>query len=90
MGDLETNGVHEAPQPSLHVVDSRTGKYYEIPIVHNAVHATEFKRIKAPLNKDYYPDQTENGIRIFDPGFSNTAVKESQVTYMSVMISYQA
>lgn len=75
-----TNGVDAVP--SLHVVDSRTGQYYEIPIVHNAIHASEFKRIKAPLNEDYYPDQTENGIRVFDPGFSNTAVKESKITYI--------
>ncbi|RAL03097.1 citrate synthase [Aspergillus ibericus CBS 121593] len=81
-GTNGTNGVHETPAPSLHVVDSRTGQYYEIPIVHNAIHASEFKRIKAPVNQDYYPDQTENGIRVFDPGFSNTAVKESKITYI--------
>ncbi|KAA8649556.1 hypothetical protein EYZ11_006620 [Aspergillus tanneri] len=79
-----TNDVNKI-NPSLHVIDSRTGKYYQIPIVHNAIHASEFKRIRAPLNHEYYADQTDSGIRIFDPGFSNTAVKESKITYIDGM-----
>lgn len=67
---------------SLHVIDNRTGRYYTLPIVHNAINASEFKKITATENIDYYADQTENGIRIYDPGFSNTAVSESKITYM--------
>jgi len=71
------------PQPSsLHVIDTRTGNYYNIPIEHNAVSAHEFKRIKSPVNANYYADQNEHGLRIYDPGFSNTAVSKSSVTYM--------
>lgn len=69
---------------SLHVVDSRTGKYYNIPIAHNAIKASEFKRIKTPENASYYADQNEQGLRLYDPGFSNTVVSESSVTYMYV------
>ncbi|KAF3403138.1 Citrate synthase [Talaromyces pinophilus] len=65
----------------LHVIDERTGQYYQIPIHHNAISANEFKKIKAP-DTEYYADQNENGIRVFDPGFTNTAVVDSKVTYV--------
>lgn len=67
----------------LHVIDERTGQYYQIPIHHNAISANEFKKIKAP-DTEYYADQNENGIRVFDPGFTNTAVVDSKVTYVFV------
>lgn len=67
----------------LHVIDERTGQYYQIPIQHNAISANEFKKIKAP-DTEYYADQNENGIRVFDPGFTNTAVVDSKVTYVFV------
>jgi citrate synthase len=68
------------------VIDERTGQYYQIPINHNAISANEFKKIKAP-DTEYYADQNENGIRVFDPGFTNTAVVESKVTYVLVTLS---
>lgn len=85
--DPETNGItksqiHEELRESLHIVDNRTGAYYNVPITHNSINASEFKRMKAPENRKYYADQCESGIRIFDPGFSNTAVSESKITYM--------
>lgn len=67
----------------LHVIDERTGQYYQIPICHNAISASEFKKIKAP-DTEYYADQNESGIRVLDPGFTNTAVVESKVTYVFV------
>ena len=67
---------------TLHVIDDRTGKYYVLPIIHNAINASEFKQINAPDNTHFYADQTENGIRIYDPGFSNTAVSTSKITYV--------
>ena len=66
----------------LHIIDDRTGNYYSIPVKHNAVNASDFKRIRSPENVEYPPDQNEQGLRIFDPGFSNTTVSESAVTYM--------
>lgn len=87
VGQYESNNVKvgqpdEGARNSLHVIDDRTGRYYQIPIVHNAINAGEFKRIKAPENEHYRADQNEHGIRIYDPGYSNTAVSESKVTYM--------
>ena len=67
---------------TLHVIDDRTGKDYVLPIIHNAINASEFKQIKAPENTLFYADQTENGIRIYDPGFANTAVSTSNITYV--------
>lgn len=67
---------------TLHVIDDRTGKYYVLPIIHNAINASEFKQINAPDDTHSYADQTENGIRIYDPGFSNTAVSTSNITYV--------
>ena len=67
---------------SLSVLDNRTGRAYTIPISHNAVNALSFKEIKSPENEDYYADQNEAGLRVFDQGFSNTAVSESKICYI--------
>ena len=56
---------------SLSITDNRTGKNYEFPISHNAVQAPHFKQITAP--------DADTGLLIFDPGFRNTAVVESEV-----------
>jgi len=67
---------------SLHVIDRRTGLEYDIPIKRNAVQATDFKRIKAMDEKSVASDCVEGGLRIMDPGFNNTAVKESAITFV--------
>lgn len=77
----------ETKNASLSIVDNRTGEKYSLPILHNAVNAAHFKQIKAPVNAAHYADQDENGLRIFDPGYSNTAVSESKITYMFVFTS---
>ena len=74
-----------APHPSLTVVDNRTNKVYEIPIKNNSVQATDFKKIKA-LGKDQgdrEEDETEQGLRVFDPAYMNTAVVQSKITYIN-------
>lgn len=79
------NGVVQngtSPRDSLHVIDQRTGKHYDLPISHNAVNASEFQQIKSPENYEYHADQNEQGVRLFDPGFSNTAVSTSKITYV--------
>ena len=74
-------------QQALLVVDLRTGTPYQIPIEHNAIAATQFARIKAPENIEHPADQSEYGLRVFDPGFQNTAVSQSAITYVSVAIA---
>ena len=66
----------------LHVTDGRTGLEYDIPIKRNAVLATDFKKIKAMDEKSVASDCAESGLRILDPGFNNTAVKESAITFV--------
>ena len=66
----------------LTVVDNRTGKSYNIPIENNSVAATAFKEIKAAPDTAYPPNQTEDGLRVFDNGFVNTAVMKSAITYV--------
>lgn len=52
-------------------------------IVDNAIAATEFKAIKAPLKPDERPEnETANGLRVQDKGFLNTAVMQSRITYI--------
>ena len=66
---------------SITVRDNRTGKEYTIPIQHNAVAANAFKDISAP-------NGSANGLRIYDPGYQNTAVSESTITFVyAILIS---
>jgi citrate synthase len=71
----------QAPRPSLTVVDNRTGKVYEVPIQHNSILATDIKKIKA--NGDRPEDETEQGLRVYDPAYMNTAVIQSRITYIN-------
>lgn len=80
-----TNGTNFEPNPrannTLTVVDNRTGNEYILPIERNAISAVKFKQMKAPQDVNAPCDQTEYGIRVYDPGFGNTAVSESKITY---------
>ena len=66
----------------LYIKDSRTSLEYQIPIRRNAVNAADFQAIKGPVTKSPVADQVGNGVRLFDPGFKNTAVSESKITFM--------
>ena len=72
-----------APRASLTVVDNRTGKSYEVPIKNNSILATDFKKIKAHADGDRPEDETEQGLRVYDPAFFNTAVVQSKITYIN-------
>ncbi|QRW18118.1 citrate synthase [Rhizoctonia solani] len=68
---------------SLTVRDERTGKTYSIPITDNTISATAFKAIKAPARPGERPEnETERGLRVSDKGFLNTAVIQSEITYI--------
>ncbi|KAI1324319.1 citrate synthase-like protein [Xylariaceae sp. FL0255] len=68
---------------SLTVVDNRTNKVYEFPIKNNSVQATDFKKIKAHQGNDRPEDETEQGLRVYDPAYMNTAVVQSKITYIN-------
>ncbi|KAI1313503.1 citrate synthase-like protein [Xylaria venustula] len=73
----------QAPRQSLTVVDNRNNKVYEIPIKNNSILATDFKKIKDVQGNDREEDETEQGLRVFDPGYINTAVINSKITYIN-------
>lgn len=76
--------VPKETRQSLTVVDNRTGKSYEVPIKNNSVLATDFKQIKAPAAPEDRPeDETNQGLRMFDPAYMNTAVIQSRITYIN-------
>ncbi len=59
---------------SLTVIDNRTGKQYEIPIVDGTIHAPELRRIKV--------SDDDFGLMSYDPAFLNTASCRSTITYI--------
>ncbi|XP_024528054.1 citrate synthase 3, peroxisomal [Selaginella moellendorffii] len=60
---------------SLTVVDNRTGKKYEFAISDGGtVNATDFKKIKA--------EGDDNGLKLYDPGYLNTAPVRSSISYI--------
>lgn len=59
-------------------VDNRTGKTITVPIVNNSIPATSFKALKAPFAAgERRENDTEGGVRVFDPGFMNTVRLEA-------------
>ena len=60
---------------SLNVTDSRTGKQYSMEVSGDGVvKATDFKKIVAGGDG--------NGLKVFDPGYMNTAVCKSAVSFI--------
>ncbi|KAL1949524.1 hypothetical protein VTO73DRAFT_8405 [Trametes versicolor] len=83
MGRPTTSQQDNAPQESLTVRDNRTGKVYTIPIADNAIPATAFKSMAAPKKAgEREENETEKGLRVQDKGFLNTAVINSEITYI--------
>lgn len=73
----------ESNNESLSVRDNRTGKTYTIPITDNTISATAFKVLAAaPKPGEREENETEKGLRVSDKGFLNTAVIQSQITYI--------
>ena len=78
---------HARMNNTLQITDNRTGNEYILSINRNSINAMDFKQMKAPRDVDSPCDQTEHGIRVYDPGFGNTAVSESSITYKSVSLA---
>lgn len=57
---------------TLSVTDNRTGKQYEIPVSDGAIPATAFAKVM----------MDGEGVRVFDPGYQNTAVVRSKICYI--------
>ncbi|KAM9964550.1 hypothetical protein ACTFIW_004320 [Dictyostelium discoideum] len=72
--DNNNNNKTTEKKNTLTVIDNRTGKSYEIPINHETVKSIDFRAIKE--------QSIDFGTMIYDPGYYNTAVCKSQITYI--------
>ncbi|KAI0481370.1 peroxysomal citrate synthase [Xylariaceae sp. FL0804] len=75
--------VKHAPRPSLTVVDNRTNEVYELPIKNNSIQAIDIKKIRAQQGDDRKEDETDQGLRVYDLAYMNTAVVQSKITYIN-------
>lgn len=80
--DLGLATLPRGSESSLTVLDNRTNCTYSLPIEQNSIQATAFQKIKTPRNEENPVEQNSAGIRIFDPGFQNTACMKSEITYV--------
>ncbi|GAA6047720.1 hypothetical protein JCM3770_001744 [Rhodotorula araucariae] len=78
------SAVQKTPENSLTITDNRTGKTLVVPIERNSIPATAFKKLnKAKADgSDRVEDEVEGGIRVYDPGFMNTATIQSTITFI--------
>ncbi|MDI1487607.1 MAG: hypothetical protein OHK93_006877 [Ramalina farinacea] len=80
---LRQSQSKESSSGQLTVIDSRTSRRYQIPIANNAVQAVDIGRIFIGDEFDY-SERVNNALKVLDPGFSNTAVMTSSVTFVYV------
>ncbi|MDX6706805.1 MAG: citrate synthase [Solirubrobacteraceae bacterium] len=71
---LANNGAEATGEDTLSVVDNRTGRTYEIPIVDGTVRALDLRAIRV--------SEDDFGLMTYDPAFMNTASCRSAVTYL--------
>jgi citrate synthase len=62
------------PSETLTIVDNRTGRSYELPIVDGTIHATDLRQMVA--------GDGDPGLMSYDPAFLNTASCRSAITYI--------
>lgn len=74
--------THRLNSDTLSIVDNRTARKYVLRIEDNAVRATDFKQITDPEPVDNEDCTTHPGLRLFDPGFQNTACLKSGITFV--------
>ncbi|KAE9579239.1 hypothetical protein CGMCC3_g4491 [Colletotrichum fructicola] len=67
---------------TLTVRDNRTDLQYLIPITQNAIDAVDVGRIVDPSH------QSQSGLRVFDPGYLNTACIKSNITFIDGQRGY--
>lgn len=68
----------------LWILDLRTFRWYSIAIEKSSIRATDFRKISPLGITASYKDHIAKGLTVLDPGFRNTAVRESRITYMYV------
>lgn len=77
--------LHYKPSTSssgtLDVIDQRTGNHYQLDISNNAIHAADIQAVNAGTGYDV-SGRMNSGLRVLDPGFQNTAVMKSEITFV--------
>ena len=71
---------------SLHVRDDRTSLEYTIKVEENAVRGSDLAKIRGPRPGGDPQDPPNERLRVFDPGYENTAIMPSSVTFALVDI----
>ncbi|KAL7417451.1 citrate synthase-like protein [Mrakia frigida] len=83
MGKPTPTPLSSNPNPSsLTVIDNRTGKQINIPITNNSVPATAFSSLKLDKVVGREEDEEKLGLRVYDPGYQNTAVQRSTISFI--------
>lgn len=70
--ETAAKGNEKDNKNKLTILDNRTGKSYEIPVLHHTINATHLKKIEAD----------GEGLMSYDPAFQNTAVVTSRITFI--------
>jgi len=70
----ETAARVSTKRDSISVVDNRNGKEYELGIKNGTLSAKEIQKIKL--------DGKPIGLRVYDPGYTNTCAATSRITYI--------
>ena len=71
---LEKNDTAARGSDTLSVTDNRTGKTLSIEIKDGVVPAKDFAKLRLP--------NANIGLRVYDPGYTNTAAATSRITYI--------
>lgn len=71
----------ESPSGTLEVIDHRTGNHYQLAISDNAIHATDLQAVNGGTGYNL-ADRMRSSLRVLDPGFQNTAVMKSRITFV--------
>lgn len=71
---LDSQNAPGGGKKSLTVIDNRSGNTYEILITEGTVKATDFKKITV--------GEDDNGLKLYDPGYLNTAPVRSSISYI--------
>jgi citrate synthase len=80
MGTVEATKTEEAAaaasqkRDALTITDHRTGRVYEVPVVHGTLRAMDLRQIKT--------GPEDFGLMSYDPAFLNTASCTSRITYI--------
>ncbi|KAM0796367.1 citrate synthase [Usnea florida] len=81
MQDIFHYRTSSASSGRIEVIDHRTGNHHHFTISNNAVRAADLQAVNAGTGYDV-AHRMKSGLRILDPGFENTAVMKSEITFV--------